>query len=122
MTNRVPKTAADALRMARSWEKAMRLIEEGYSFVNCTTPDSPITLIAVYKPEDAPAAPSYWIRAGFMAEEIPNGCTCPDFVKHGFYCKHTLCWEDMQSMETALAEYEKQQADAECATGCDYRL
>ena len=37
MTNRTPKTASDALRMAKSWEKAVHLIEDGYKFINCLT-------------------------------------------------------------------------------------
>ena len=121
MTNRIPKTAADALRMAKCWEKAMHLIEEGYRFINLLK-DVPVpghTLVAVYKTQEE-TTPTYWITAGFS--NMQEGCSCPDFVKHGKYCKHTLCWEDMESMEAAIAEYEKQQADAECANGVDSLL
>ena len=80
-------------------------------------------LVAVYKPEDAPDAPSYWISEGFS--NMQAGCTCPDYQKHGMYCKHTLAWEDLQNTEAMVAVFEadyKLIAEAESANGVESLL
>jgi len=117
MTDLTPKNITDANRMANAWAKASRLTADGYQFITCTEANSPVTLVAVYKPNDAPSAPSYWIRAGFTAPELKNGCSCPSY--NGRYCKHSFCWEEINLNEAALAEYFAHEENAEVAGGCD---
>ena len=81
-----PKNATQALRLIRTTERANNLISEGYTFFE----DKEADYVAVCKP--GREAASY-----FMSTE--NGdfkCECPDFVKNGDYCKHTICWGSMQ--------------------------
>ena len=49
---------------------------------------------------------------------LTTTCDCPDFVKHGDLCKHTLAVE-LYDAELAAEEQCRQFEDAECATGTD---
>ena len=122
MTDLTPKNITDANRMANAWAKASRLTADGYRFITCTEANSPVLLVAVYKPEDAPSAPSYWLRKGFTAPEIQNGCSCPAYAQTGIYCKHIFAYEDMQNTEAALNAYFAEEENAECANGVDSLL
>ena len=118
MTDLTPKNIADASMMANAWAKASRLVAEGYKFIElCTIENSPVSLVAVYKPGET--VPAYFIRAGFTEG---NGCSCPAFAKTGRYCKHTFCLEDRKLEEAAILEYFAQMENAECANGVDYLL
>ncbi len=123
--NSQPTNLTAIRRLANSWTKAQSLLKEGYQFIECTLPDSPVKLVAVRKPTDAQDAPSYWIHENFSAPEIKNGCSCPDFAKHNDYCKHTLAWEEIQKETAAIAQFEaayKLIEEAECTAGVDYLL
>jgi len=123
MTNLIPMNATEANKMANAWTKAQHLLADGYKFILCTETDSPVTLVAVYKPEDAANAPSYFIRKGFTAPELPNGCSCPAFAQNGHrFCKHTFCWEEIQLNEAAILAYFAEEENAECANGVDSLL
>ena len=84
-----------ARREANSYAKALEILKEGYSFTR-ENEDS----IAVCKP--GRLAASYWI--------VDGECDCPDFMKHGNFCKHTLAngilEEEAASMEAQCAEYD----------------
>jgi len=105
-------TINQAIHQANRLQRALTILKEGYNFVNCTEANSPVTLVAVYKPNDAPSAPSYWIRAGFTAPEIQNGCSCPDRAK-GNICKHEIAWDVLKAeeamMEALCKEWEARQ-------------
>src|SRR5437016_5948692 len=79
-----PKTATEALRYARTAEYASTLIEQGYEFElvgDCVLINKPGDLHFTYQID----------RCG--------KCDCPDFVKHGNYCKHTLCYQEILENE-----------------------
>ena len=96
--------------MANSYAKAIEIIKEGYTF----SKDAETGVIAVCKP--GRLAASYWINV------LEEGCDCPDYMKHGKYCKHTLAngilEEEEASMEAQCELYD----NAECANGVDYHL
>lgn len=65
-----------AMRHARRLESAKEILNEGYTF----PVDVELENIYVCKP--GRLAASYIIHRG--------QCDCPDFIKHGDLCKHTL--------------------------------
>jgi hypothetical protein len=69
---------AEAQRQARVWERALQLLELGYSY----EPHSWFDTWLIYRP--GRLTPSY--------EVCPHTwrCACPDFRGKGGYCKHTL--------------------------------
>jgi hypothetical protein len=73
-----PRTAPEALRQARTAERAALIIQEGYSFF----PDAELEMIAVCKPGFLHA--EYWLTEGGKV------CDCGDFVNRKDYCKHTI--------------------------------
>ena len=116
MTDLTPKNITDANRMASAWAKASTLVADGYRFIElCTIENSPVSLIAVYKPGET--VPAYFIRAGF---ETGNGCNCPAY--NGRYCKHSLASEEIKLNEAAIARYFEEMENAECANGVDSLL
>lgn len=87
----VPTNAVDAFRLSRSFERAQTMQNEGYTFWQ----DREIEVVHVCKPGDLHA--SYTI-----GEQLPgmlDGCSCPDYQRHGGYCKHTLCWDMVKEEE-----------------------
>jgi hypothetical protein len=49
----------------------------------------------------------------YTVELQPVSCDCPDFEKHGDFCKHTVyLWEqlDRQEVEAMCAAYEEEEA------------
>jgi SWIM zinc finger len=93
----------EARRMANSYAKAQQIIKEGYTFHK----DADSDVIAVCKP--GRLAASYWINM------LEPGCDCPDYRKHGKYCKHTLAngilEDDAANMEAQCAEYDLRAAN-----------
>ena len=87
-----------ARREANCYTKALQIIKEGYTF----TKDADSEVIAVCKPGQLAA--SYWINM------ISEGCDCPDFQKHGTFCKHTmandLIEDEAKMWESICAEYD----------------
>lgn len=73
-----PRTASEALRLAKTEEKAQAILSEGYTFEQ----EEDTKTVSICKPGKLSA--SYWIMDG--------ECSCPDFQKHGNYCKHILAW------------------------------
>ena len=109
-----PRTPAEALRYARTWERAQNLIAQGYGFWQ-TEGAAPTDAVAVLKPGET--SPAYWLNEAFSGLDT---CTCPDFEKHGDYCKHLIAWDEVCRDAARCAEYEAMMQDAECASGCDY--
>jgi hypothetical protein len=78
-----PRTISAARAQALTWERALGLLESGYSFQPSECYDTflvfkPGTLCASYE-----VCPHTW------------KCSCPSFQGSGNYCKHTLavsCW------------------------------
>lgn len=92
-----PTTPADLIRYARSSEAARAILAAGYMFEL----DVELEIIFVYKPQ----AGNRIVSADYMIDE--DGCSCPDFLKRGSYCKHTLAAYLQQAAEIAqCAEYE----------------
>ena len=110
ITLNTPKSAQDARRMANSFAKAQAILEEGYRFTQENG------MVAVVKPGELHAA--YWI--GEHADGT-SGCDCPDFVKHGKFCKHTLAvgiLAEQEAQEEAMwnaicAQYEEEEGWAD---------
>src|SRR5689334_19829158 len=98
-----PKDAHQALRQAKSFEKAQEIIQAGYYFEE----DKEIDTVYVVKP-------GKWSADYFIYE---GKCDCPDFTQRGEFCKHTLAWQILQKQkadeEAMIAQYEKEQAACE---------
>ena len=113
----LPRTATEALRQANCFEKAQAILNSReYSLRQehffATTG---LTLYRVVSP-----------NATYLVDHRPNGkhsCTCPDFKKHGDFCKHTMAvlLEDMRlnEMITRHEEEEALIANGETFEGCD---
>lgn len=78
-----PKTATEALRYARTADRAAALLTEGYEFLLLDE----IHVVSVVRPEGG----QYYL------DLISEECDCPDFQKHGDYCKHLLCWQTIDA-------------------------
>jgi predicted nucleic acid-binding Zn finger protein len=102
-----PVNATDALRFARTLEKAKAILAAGYYFEL----DAELELVFVCKPGQLSAA--YWIFLGEGDEILPRGCQCPDFTHRGGYCKHTLAWNmleaEREEEERKIARYEEEE-------------
>jgi hypothetical protein len=92
-----------ARREANSYAKALEILKAGYTF----TKDAETEVIAVCKP--GRLAASYWLNM------MEPGCDCPDYMKRGNFCKHTMAWgilqEEEASMEAQCAEYDLRAAN-----------
>lgn len=88
-----PRNANEARRLANSYEKALTMAAEGYTFEKMESGS-----IAICKP--GRLAASYWIGEHL---DGTNGCDCPDFTKNGSFCKHTIF---------VLIEWEKEAQEA----------
>jgi hypothetical protein len=94
-----PRNASEALRYARTAERAQNILKEGYTFHRDPNSD----VVAVCKP--GRLAASYWLNM------LEPGCDCPDFRKHKDYCKHTLASEMLEAREDEEAGLEAQCAE-----------
>lgn len=98
MINNIANNINSARRAANCYAKAEQIIKEGYRFEK----DADSEVIAVIKP--GKLAASYWINL------LSEGCDCPDFMKHGNFCKHTmandLLEDEMAGLEAQCAEYD----------------
>lgn len=83
-----PKTAAEALRLATTEEKAKQILAEGYTF----DLNEESQMVEVCKP--GKTFPAYYINLGEGNEFFPEGCSCPDYQNRGNYCKHFLAWAE----------------------------
>jgi hypothetical protein len=91
-----PKTATEALRYARTAERAQHMAEEGYTFraddladdcYFCTKPDGTL----------------------YFVNLLAGCCTCPDFQRHHDFCKHLIgCSLNEQQESAQLAELDRQ--------------
>lgn len=81
-----PKSATEALRLARTEEKASAILAAGYLF----DLDKETEIVNVVKPDSS--LPSYTINLSDDTDLYPQGCSCPDYQNRGSYCKHTLAW------------------------------
>lgn len=75
-----PKTAMEASRQARTYDRAKAIIQQGYSFF----PEIDIDAIAVCKPGHLHA--DYWLTEG------GKECDCGDFCFRMDFCKHTIAY------------------------------
>ena len=82
-----PRTATEALRQARTAERAALIIAEGYSIF----PEIDLDAIAVCKPGFLSSA--YWLTEGGKV------CDCPDFSNRCDYCKHTLAYSTVEAQK-----------------------
>lgn len=119
--NPVPANNTCANALMKRYASALSILEDGYTFRDCTDRPDTTAYIFVMKPGETIVDASYVITAGF--DYIPTGCTCPDFQKWGASfgaCKHTLAYaESIRQENQACAAYDEMMANAECATGCD---
>lgn len=109
--NFIPTNAVDALRLARTTEKAKAIIADGYDFEL----DAELNIVYVCKPGSGAFA--YIINLD-PADTDPEmvlkfGCNCPDFQHHGNYCKHLLAYrmiqEEQEEEKAQIARYEEQE-------------
>jgi hypothetical protein len=77
----VPADASSALRQAVRHERALQIIEEGYSFLF----DAGTATVDVVKPGRLAAEYTIWLDGDINGRK---GCDCPDMVKTGEPCKH----------------------------------
>ena len=90
-----PKTATEALRYARTADKAAALLTQGYEFLMLEA----IQVVSVIRPEGG----------NYFLDLISEECNCPDFANRGDYCKHLLAWEAIETAardEAICAEWE----------------
>ena len=97
-TNIQPKTAPEALRLARTEAKAKQILTEGYLF----DLNEEAQTVNVFKPTEG--TPSYVINLSNDTDFYPEGCSCPDYQNRGSYCKHTLAWAEW---ETTVAGWKR---------------
>jgi predicted nucleic acid-binding Zn finger protein len=108
--NRIP---ADAVRLARTWEKAQQIAVEMKKGGEYTAYGQEEGVFGIYKK-------SYSDKADTSYLVNLNGkptCTCPDFENNRDYCKHILALqhniEEEQREAAQVAEYEDYQARLE---------
>jgi hypothetical protein len=104
-----PRNAAEALRLAKCWEKAQAMSRQGYRFAE--RPSAP-GFYSIIKPgEDVMA---------YIVHPETSTCTCPDWEKHGDYCKHVLFVREELADAQRVLEYEQRMAGCEVeSTGTD---
>lgn len=90
-----PKNASEALRQARSAEKALTMFQDGYTM----QPLFDDTITEVYL-VTSPAGNRYNVD---MAKQI---CSCPDFTRHQDCCKHLIAVE-YSLLEAENAAYDR---------------
>jgi hypothetical protein len=83
------KGPTEALRLIRTAELASKLIEEGYEF------ERVYDMVLINKPGR--------LAFSYQIDLYTGECDCPDFINRGTYCKHTLCWAELES-ERAMWE------------------
>jgi uncharacterized Zn finger protein len=99
--------ATDLIRQARTWEKAQQIALSLQTGAEYAAYQQVPGIYGIYKKSYSTAADtSYLVN---MNLTTPT-CTCPDFEKHGDYCKHVWAMQinlDEQAREEAqVAEYE----------------
>ena len=105
LTDAEPKNTSIAVRLAKRWESAKQITRDGYYF----DVKADMDIVLVCKP------------VGGWAYTIgdfcnPNaGCNCPDFKRHGDFCKHTLAYQGRQKLLTEI-EAEECEMDVQSYT------
>jgi SWIM zinc finger len=110
MTTNTANNINTARRLANSAAKAEQILKEGYRFEK----DADSEVIAVIKP--GRLAASYWLNM------LSEGCDCPDYLKNGSFCKHTIANGILEDEEASLQFQCELYDNAECANGVDYLL
>lgn len=92
-----PKNPNDALRQIRTAERVKEMTEgEDYFWYNCGNGLHGVARRRFDVSRDAAYA--------LNMQANPPTCTCPDFQKHGDFCKHTVyLWEQLED-EVAEAQ------------------
>src|ERR1051326_6362748 len=86
-----PRNAVEALRLAKTTEKARGLRKEGYRFE-----DLGIDSIAVIKPGR--------IAASYTVNAHTGECDCPDWQEHKNFCKHSIACQEVLDNERMWEE------------------
>jgi hypothetical protein len=100
-----PRTASEALRLANTEAKAQAILNSReYSLRQ--EHHFATTGLTTYR-VDSP-------NATYLVDHRPNGkhsCTCPDFKKHGDFCKHTMAVSlEEERVGEMIARYEVEEA------------
>ena len=111
---------ADAVRQARTHEKAREIaleLRKGGTYKAFINPDAPFKIWKENYDEKDQFIGETFYTINLTAQPVPT-CSCPDFEKHGGYCKHTWAIEIAQDLE---AQEEAQERQGELFTA-DYLL
>jgi len=112
----IPTNATEALRLARTNEKAKAILTEGYTFE--LHPE--IKVVTVCKPNQPYA--TYFINLSDTDAVFSEGCSCPDYQNRGEYCKHILAYETLKAEERAEEKRLVQREDELEAESCEMSL
>ena len=99
---------SNARRQANCFTKAQTMFAEGYTFNVLAN-----KMYRIFKPGVSHDEP-----ASYVVDMLMKSCTCPDFCKHGDYCKHTMFIEmelenDAANMEAQCKQWEEEEGGAE---------
>ena|ERR1041385_1581581 len=104
-----PKTATQALRLAKTAEKALAMyLGTEYRFEAFDNDDLQFFVLKGRVPT-------------YLVSLRTRRCTCADFAKHKDYCKHLLCAREVHKDNWQVKAFEDMISACEnTETGCDY--
>ena len=106
-------TAANAARYCRTVDRAKGLLKEGYIFAPMD--GDPTSFFA-----HTPTGNVYTVFTHIDFPTYRPKCSCPDFEKHGDFCKHLLCAaeilnDDAAKWDAICADHDENEGIADAA-------